>query len=382
MQKEIFNTLFDRSKLERATSQPWRIGSDALIDTSSQPLGDPRISRVSQLPENPSTIIGGLCSIFSGDLIGQDTNPQTANIIRLDQIVEAVGTLPGKPSFIIIEDSYFENLTGIRQEKFQEQGKKAATGIEKWLRLINPDITDLFLAFTSNAQLDKELKDLVGYFSSDVIKNPNFSKIQAAPVLLMYTGFWPQLLNQLGFIPSPDVVCIEPINHFVDDRLLPDILTKAYWDFLGWLKDNPYGVKPSANANMGVAGFQEPIAVDGTQRRSRILPFTQVPNTQNYETWATENIFNNLWQFPFPLKNNPIFISGVNWGLADQEINSWLQNLVKWEQYYYQNKQTTSKEKRTPEWSSNLKQYCSNQTFQTTLLVAQKTELIIKQILS
>jgi len=272
MQKEIFNTLFDRSKLERATSQPWRIGSDALIDTSSQPLGDPRISRVSQLPENPSTIIGGLCSIFSGDLIGQDTNPQTANIIRLDQIVEAVGTLPGKPSFIIIEDSYFENLTGIRQEKFQEQGKKAATGIEKWLRLINPDITDLFLAFTSNAQLDKELKDLVGYFSSDVIKNPNFSKIQAAPVLLMYTGFWPQLLNQLGFIPSPDVVCIEPINHFVDDRLLPDNLTTAYWDFLEWLKDNPYGVKPSANTNMGIAGFQEPIAVDGTQRRSRILP--------------------------------------------------------------------------------------------------------------
>jgi len=100
-----------------------------------------------------------------------------------------------------------------------------------------------------------------------------------------------------------------------------------------------------------------------------------------YCHWATENIFNNLWQFPFPLKNNPIFISGVNWGLADQEINSWLQNLVKWEQYYYQNKQTTSKEKRTPEWSSNLKQYCSNQTFQTTLLVAQKTELIINQIL-
>lgn len=381
MQKEIYNSLFDRSKLISAVETPWRIGSDANIDTSPKPLGDPRIARLSQLPENFTTVIGGLCSIFSGDLLSKDTNRQAAKVIRLDQIVEAVGTLPGKPSFIIIEDSFFENLTGINRTQFQQQGKTAALRIEKWLRLINPNFTELYFAFTSNVQLDKGLKDLVGYFATDIIKNPNFTKIAAAPVLLMYSGFWPKLLNSLGFIPSSDVVCIEPINHFVDDRKLPGNLTGAYWDFLDWLKDNPYGSQESINANIGIAGFQESITVDGTQRRSRMLPFTQVPNTLNYQNWTIENLIENLDQFPFPLKNNPIFISAVNWGIFDQDIYQNLVMLANSEFNYYCQRKDTPKLERNELWAEGLKSQAKQLNYDKLVLLANKTSRIIQQVM-
>jgi len=380
MQTEIYQSLFDQSKINRATAQPWRIGIDAQPIDGSFPINDPRISRASQLPENYSAIIGGLCSIFTGDL-GTDLEKSAVNLIRMDQIVEAVSTTRDKPAFIIIEDSFFEKLTGINQKIFQQQGKEAANRIETWLKLINPSLTNLYLAFTSNVALDKSLKDLVKYFSLDILRNPNFSKIEAAPVLLMYTGFWPQLLNQLGFIPSPDVVCIEPINHFVDDRLLPDNLTTAYWDFLNWLKDNPYGVKKSANANLGIAGFQESIAIDGTQKRSRMFPYNEVPNTQNWGSWIEINLYNNLEQFPFPLKNNPIFISGVNWGLFNPVINQSLQKLVYLESSYYQIKKETLKTQKSPEWAEKLRQKLQQESENDLVIVCDQIGKIIKQIL-
>jgi hypothetical protein len=379
MQKEIYNTLFDPSKIISAKETKWRIGSDAIIDSSAKPLGDPRIARVSQQPKTVSTVIGGLCSIFTGDL-GTNYEKYASNIIRLDQIVEAVGTLPGKPSFIIIEDSFFEKLTGINQNQFQKQGQDAVKRIEKWLNLINPDFTDLYFAFTSNAQLDKGLKDLVNYFANDEIRNPNFAKIAAAPVLLMYTGFWPKLLNSLGFIPSDKVVCIEPINHFVDDRKLPANLTIAYWAFLDWLKDNPYGVSRSANANIGIAGFQESIALDGTQRRSRILPYSLVPNTQNYQDWFG-NFYNSIYNFPFPLKNNPIFIAGVNWGIFDPRIYNLLKSLAWSEFLYYNEKDNTPKSQRSKEWSKELKDRYSRNNERQLELLYTGTKQIINKIL-
>ena len=380
MQTEIYQSLFDQSKLIKSASQPWRIGADALPINESFPINDPRISRASQLPEKYSTVIGGLCSIFTGDL-GTDLEKTALNLIRMDQIVEAVGTAKDKPAFIIIEDSFFERLTGIDQKKFQLQGEEAAKRIEKWLKLINPSLPNLIFAFTSNVALDKGLKDLVNYFSSGILRNQNFSKIEAAPILLMYTGFWPQLLNQLGFIPSPDVVCIEPINHFVDDRLLPDNLTTAYWDFLNWLKDNPYGVKKSANANLGIAGFQESIAIDGTQKRSRMLPFSSVPNTQNWSNWIEDNLEDCLILFPFPLKNNLIFISGVNWGLFDPEINQSLQTLIALENSYYQIKKETPKDQKSPEWAGKLKQKFQEETENDITEICDQTGKIIKHIL-
>lgn len=380
MQTEIYNSLFDQSKLDKASTQPWNIGADAKPIDGSFPINDPRITRASRLPKNYNTIIGGLCSIFTGDL-GDNFDPRTASLLRMDQIVEAVGTAKNKQAFIIIEDSFFEILTRIDRQKFQQQGQEATKRIERWLNLINPTSPNLNFAFTSNLALDKNLKDLVRYFSADVLKNPNFSKIDTAPVLLMYTGFWPQLLNQLGFIPSPNVVCIEPINHFVDDRLLPDNLTSAYWDFLNWLKDNPYSVNKSANSNIGIAGFQESIVTDGTQKRSRLFPFSSVPNTQNWRSWIENNLKNYLIQFSFPLKNNPIFISGVNWGLFNPEINQSLQKLVKLEASYYQTKKETPKTQKSREWAEKLRQKFQQEAETDTTLICNQTGKIINQIL-
>ncbi|MFH0943180.1 MAG: hypothetical protein V1810_03335 [Candidatus Beckwithbacteria bacterium] len=380
MQTEIYNSLFDPSKRIRAESQKWNIGSDAKPIEKSFSISDPRISRASQFPKNYSSVIGGLCSIFTGDL-EKKLDKSAVSLIRMDQIVEAVGTANDKPAFIIIEDSFFEKLTGIDQLEFKQQGIEASKRIEKWLKIINPSLTNLYFSFTSDVSLDKGLKDLVNYFSTDVLKNPNFSKIGAAPVLMMYTGFWPQLLNQLGYISSSDIVCIEPIDHFVDDRLLPDNLSSAYSNFLNWLEKNPYGVEKSANANFGIAGFQESITIDGTQKRSRLSPYPDVPNTQNWKNWIENNLIDNLGSFPFPLKNSPIFISGVNYGMNNTEIYQSLQNLVNLESSYYQIKKDTPKEQKSSTWADKIKQKFITEAENDILTICDNTGNILEQIL-
>lgn len=393
--QNIKKSLFDPSQIERSEDTRWRIGSDARPLSSFPPdrkgkieaMLSPsslKLERISRLDSSPEVVIGGLCSIFTGDLISGNLKDAVSQA-RMDQIVESVGNVSGKPTFIVIEDSFFERLTGLPRIDIQRQAKTVATCINRWLKLSTGQPPDMCFAYTSDPAVEKGLADAVGYLATEVLKNPDFKRIQAAPILMMYTSFWPELLSSLGIIPSSNVVCVEPIIHFIDDRSFPDKkLNRAYFDFLQWLGDNPYGENGSRNQTFGVAGFLESYAGDQTKKRTRLLPFTDVPTTANYRRW-TEQLSANAERFPFPLRNSLVFAEAVNWGLWDPEIRECVGALIGFEEEYYSKKKSIGAKKNdrevNQECAQRLRTILGGQVKPFSLKLSRKIENIVTTVL-
>lgn len=343
--QDIKQSLFDSSQNRRSQNVPWRIGADAVpIETLSPDqqrelvtVFDPaayKIERVSVQPPQSEAVIGGLCSIFTGDLDGGNES-EAVKLLRMDQIVEAVGNVRGKPIFIVIEDSFFARLTEVSLAEFQRQATVAVGRIARWLELSTGQTPDLRVALTSDPRVEKGLYDAVAYMANDVLKSPGFRRVQSAPILMMYTTLWTELLASLGYIPSSNVICVEPVIHFVDSRSFPDDrLRFAYEDFVEWLKNNPYGKPRSANAFLGIAGFLESYSGDQTKKRTRLLPASEVPNTANVAAWITK-LEDATKTFPFPLRNSLVFAEAVNWGLWNPVIRKQIASLTDLEETYY-----------------------------------------------
>ncbi len=350
----IRESYFDASRNRSDASSYWRIGSEArdirtlngtqnYIQTASN-----KVERASALPENASTVIGGLCSIFTGDLTSERLRNEASKLVRMDQIVESVGNVRGKSTFVIFEDSFFESLTGISRTQFQIQAQEAATCISRWLRLSTGQSPDLRTAFTSDLSIETQLQETVQLMATDILGQKRFADIQAAPVLMMYTSYWSEILSAAGVIDSPNAICVEPTLHFIDDRKLPTPLTGAYESFLNWIRNNPYGVPDSANSSYGIAGFLESYSSDMQKKRTRLMPYTQVPNSENVMLW-TAKLKESQELFPFPLKNSAIFAEAVNWGLWNEDISEALLQLISMENQYY-----AEKKKLTPSSSSDV----------------------------
>lgn len=136
------------------------------------------------------------------------------------------------------------------------------------------------------------------------------------------------MLTSLGVLKSPQVICLEPTNHFFDEGSRPadKKLAYAYEDFAAWLSKNPPGAK-GRNKQFLVAGYLEAIEDKTRNRITRMLPFESVPNTLNWPEWNSK-IIDAIGQFPFPLQGNLIFSEAINWGLWNESIVNWLNQLV------------------------------------------------------
>ena len=343
---QIKASLFDPMQNTRIDNETWRLAEGA-VPLQSLPetmQGDfsktfspvaLKVERVSDLPPDPEIVIGGLCSIFTGDL---DTNNAKNAVtgLRMDQLVESIGNLRGKTMFVIMEDSFFSTLKNLSLDDLKKQAQSAAERIVRWQRITTGDIPDLRFGFTSDPALEKGIRESVRYMANDVLKNPAFADMQSAPIIMMYTSIWTDLLSSLGYIPSKPVVCVEPAVHFVDSRTFPNKdLKNAYLDFTQWLRDNPYAKPGSANANLGIAGFLESVTGDQSKRRTRLLPFGEVPTTENVFPW-TMKLVHNASAFAFPLRNSPIFAEAVNWGLWNPAIREQIALLITLENEYYE----------------------------------------------
>jgi len=364
---QINNSLFDAGQIEKRANAEWRLGVNAStienFDSEQarryKDLLAPcsaKIERFSPLPNNIDAVIGGLCSVFTGDLpLIQKQGGTIVSQIRMDQAVEAVGNVDGKDSLIVVEDSLFTDLTSISLSDFEAQTELAVRVIKRWFEISTDNPGDLIVVKTSTPAVEQGLQELVSFMANDVLRNPDFEDIQSAPILLMYTSFWAELLNALGYLPSSRVACVEPVVHFVDDRMFPDVrLENAYYDFLEWLKDNPNGICGSRNEAFGVAGFRESVSGCQNKGRTRINPYWEVPNTRNYKEWCMK-LERQKVLFPFPLRNSLLFAEAVNWGLWNSGVVQNLSALCRLEDEYYKQRKGTPKSERSKEWSEQLK---------------------------
>ncbi|MBI5619546.1 hypothetical protein HY950_01145 [Candidatus Gottesmanbacteria bacterium] len=393
--QDIKRSLFDPTQNERTHGAQWRIGVDAIPVEALPPdqqqevrtVFDPaafKIERVSAQSPKTQAVIGGLCSIFTGDL-NQRNVDETVKQLRMDQIVEAVGNVRGKPIFIVIEDSFFSRLTGVPVTEFQRQAAMATDRIVRWLELSTGETPDLRVALTSDPNVEQGLYDAVAYMADDVLKNPDFSRMQSAPILMMYTSVWTDLLASLSYVPSGNVVCVEPVEHFVDNRSFPDQrLRYAYEDFTQWLKDNPYAKPKSANATLGIAGFMESVDGDQNKKRTRLLPAWKVPSTANVRIWA-EKLQEKTIAFPFPLRNSPVFTEAVNWGLWNPAIREQVASLICLEEAYYRERDAMKVQTGNPsdkqERAQKLRRGIGQQAEPITKQMAKEVAMIVTTVL-
>lgn len=294
-------------------------------------------------------VIGGLCSIFTGDFPWAKRKkdlPFIVSTIRMDQIVETVGAVKNKPTLAVIEDSLFAQMCNADVKIFQAQTREAEIRIKRWLKL-TAGSADLTIVRTSDIDKIKGgLEEAVKYLANDILRIPGFAKMDSAKVLLMYTSLWPQLLKNLGYLDSEKVICIEPVPHFIADRRFPNAsLQNAFEDFIEWLEDEPYGQTGSFNQNFNIAGFTPSLTGSQSKRKTRLLSYDKVPNAgyhfsgRSFYSWV-EILRSSLRGLPFPLRNSSIFAQGVNWGLWNPEIRQALVELCQLEKQYYQEKKS------------------------------------------
>lgn len=347
--------LFDDSKLRKMQQMDyWNLGPNATPVTDNG-LNAKMIRQTLVNNREPDYALGGLCSLFTGDLGPQATAQKEAlQVVRMDQIAEAVGVTSDSQPVIVIEDSFFNSLTGIPLKDIQSQGEKAAGCIQRWLDVNSPtgQAKNLIVVKTSDPGVENGLNDAVADMAK-TLRDPNFASMQAAPILLMYTAYWSKILENLGYISNQNCAIVEPANHLVDDRQLPKNsgrLAEAYRVFQSWLRGNPQGQRGSVNETLGVAGFVDSYAASPTgtpQKRTRLLTYKEVPTTANYSEWIDTTKKTASTEFPFPLKTSTVYAEAVNWAAFNPEATPLMESLIDQEKNYYAEKNNMPKEQRS-----------------------------------
>ncbi|OGV92765.1 hypothetical protein A3B57_02005 [Microgenomates group bacterium RIFCSPLOWO2_01_FULL_47_10] len=333
---QIRNAIIDPSKQQSLDGQIWGKAPQALkIMADAKLPPELESSNVSveryALSDQPfAVVIGGLCSIFTGDM----KDPQSAiRQIRADQLTEAVGLIPEKPALVVIEDSLFAQMfPAIGVNDFQRQGALFETYFNNFAKLNRiPYVTYVYTSQIEEALLEtaKEL--------SMRINDKNFMSLSSAPVLVMYTNLWSKLLSDLTFLDCQNVLCFEPTPHFAPNKNLTTIdQRRAFENYLKYLNENPYG-KKGENSNFSIAGYTSNFTLDSSRNRLRLKPIQEVITNQNYSEKLLEirSQTNTTDYSPFPLVGNAVAGLAFNWLLFSQEAKDLVTRLICLQSEYY-----------------------------------------------
>lgn len=215
------------------------------------------------LDPNKTTVIGGICSLFTGDSEAIRKNEVTFSSIaefdawirswypRKDQVWNTVGAPPKTVSriFYVVEDSLFAarvakwtglpvaELEYIFRAVHQELGAPAVRehlAAYGWYGELTPVYT---------SQIKKEHELALRIWERMMGNNFRAKDRDMAMVALMYTSLWPEVLG----IACP-VVIYEPHDHMYFPEFAPHFMRE-------WFFQNQYGAK-GVNKDLGILGYQ------------------------------------------------------------------------------------------------------------------------------
>lgn len=282
-------------------------------------LGSLQYKTVALAGKPADTCIGGLCIVYSGDLseLMKGSLPDGTKIDdikklkefldklpRLDQIVESIGPTTAKTYMVVYEDSLFANLLSNRlgfdrkllEQILKEVSIRSSELIKKWITLTsgNSSVIDVY-----TSDIEEAIKT---YLSQLAKENGSVLDRESNKVDLMYTYLWPKLLRNLGYIDTEDVVCSEPVQHFIETF-------SQQSGIQGFLKTNPWG--KGKNTNFSVAGFLPSPSLNGNgNSRQDNIYATFTANTRRTQIIK---IVKEACTNPFPLSQNPIVKVGYSY---------------------------------------------------------------------
>lgn len=243
-----------------------------------------------KLDPNKATILGGICSIYTGDMEQIRKKELTFKnetgfldwmlswYPRIDQVHNTVGIPPKNCSEIayVCEDSLFGrrlakytglneiSLSRIIKDVHEKQGHRIVCN---WLESFGYRGT-VNVIYTSD--IEKEMEIGLRFWERSLGFTFTSRERDGAKVKMMYTGIW---LDILG-ITGPAVI-YEPADH---------MYLENFFCLKNWFQENNYG--SGINKNLGIAGFLPFWLSSGL---SRTLP---CGNLDNYEKSSQKEIPN------------------------------------------------------------------------------------------
>ena len=318
------------------------------------------------------TVLGGWCSLRTkcvNDLSkGIFTDPKTgfiqkyknvdevadwiAHAISVDQIIESIGMYNGDSYAAISEEylwsekvirivqKYFSRkLLNSEQDKIRQsirisddrryqitkkyielvQNKKITlTKIidsdifselvlarDKMLNDFNISLVDLGRQLTTNRGL---LKNKNKNDKKEIQEDINFYINNYIIVMLMYTGYYLEILRAKGYVKTAKAIVIEPYAHVQSNEFEGEFKGAVFSSDKG---KNNYHIKGGINENIGFIAMDD-VSTYACKRVKLIKSIFNVPNIKNYNKFidilSTDKNISIL-----DLRNNPVFMYGINY---------------------------------------------------------------------
>lgn len=318
------------------------------------------------------TALGGWCSLRTkcvNDLSkGILTDPKTgliqkyknvdevvqwlSNAISADQIVESIGLYNGTSYAAISEERLWsEKVIRIMQKYFS---RKLLSFEKDKIRLsirISDDkryqITKKYIEIVQNKKInltkiidndifsdlvksrDKILRDFnislmdLGkrlITNRGLLKNKNDDEKKAIQedlhfyinnysiVMLMYTGYYLEILKENNYIKTPKAIVIEPYPHIQSNEFEGEFKGMVFSSNQG---KNNYHVEGGINENIGFIAIDD-VSTYACKRIKLIKSISEVPNIKNYNKFIDSLSFDKNVSI-LDLRNNPVFMLGINY---------------------------------------------------------------------
>ena len=318
------------------------------------------------------TVLGGWCSLRTkciNDLTkGILTDPETGftqyyksvdevaqwllNAISADQIIESIGMYNGD-SYAAISEEYLwsEKVIRILQKYFSRkllnfekdkikqsirisddkryqitkkyiemvQNKKInltkiidndifsdlVKSRDKMLNDFNISLMDLGKRLAINRGLLKNKND---HDKKVIEEDINFYINNYSIVMLMYTGYYLEILKEKGYVKTPKAIVIEPYAHVQSNEFEGEFKGIIFSSNKG---KNNYHIEGGINENIGLIAMDD-VSNYACKRIKLSKSIFEVPNIKNYSKFIdTLSLDKNI--SILDLRNNPAFMCGINY---------------------------------------------------------------------
>lgn len=318
------------------------------------------------------TVLGGWCSLRTkcvNDLSkGILTDPETGliqyyknvdevaqwllNAVSADQIIESIGIYNGD-SYAAISEEYLwsEKVIRILQKYFsrkllnseqdkirqsirisddrrykitkryieQVQNKKIAlTKIidsdifseliksrDRILNNFNISLVDLGKRLATNRGL---LKNKNNNDRKAILEDIRFYVNNYSIVMLMYTGYYLEILKKKGYVETAKAIVIEPYSHIQSNEFEGEFKGIVFSSNKG---KNNYHIKDGINENIGFIAVDD-VSTYACKRIKLSKSIFEVPNIKNYNKFI-DILSSDKNISILDLRHNPVFMCGVNY---------------------------------------------------------------------
>ena len=282
-------------------------------------LGNLRYKTLAVAGSPADTCIGGLCIVYTGDLTkltsgylpnGQKIENEEQlgkwleNLPRLDQIVESIGPTAASNYMVVYEDSFFAKLLADKLNMNQDvlQGmlkgvsERSSGIIERWITAAAQP-SKVTSVYTSD--IEDAIRDYMAILS---MESGRTLDRDSNKVDLMYTYLWPRLLKELGYLESEEVLCSEPVQHFIETF-------NQLYGIQEFLTRNPWG--NGKNNEFSVAGFLPSASMNGSgNSRLDTLDYSFTSRNRRFQIIKTVK---DACSKPYPLSDNPLVKAAISY---------------------------------------------------------------------